>query len=159
MRCPYWVDESVAGCHLPCPEEARRLARVFTHFVVLVEEDEVHECWGSFDEYLAFLRSSGVTVLHLPTPDMGAPDLDEACRLVEEVVELSRRGARVLFHCYAGLGRTGTMLAAYLVRRRCVDWLTALREVRRANPAAGPQSYAQELFLEAFERECGCGGR
>ena len=96
---------------------------MFTHFVVLVEEDEVHECWGSFDEYLAFLRSSGVTVLHLPTPDMGAPDLDEACRLVEEVVELSRRGARVLFHCYAGLGRTGTMLAAYLVRRRCVDWL------------------------------------
>ncbi len=157
MSCPYWVDENVAGCSLPCPENIRQVVKGFTHVVSLVEEDEFYTCWSKgVTEFRRVLAELGVEHLWLPVPDMGAPDVDEACSLLDKVVEIVKKGGRILFHCYAGLGRTGTMLTAYLVRAKCMDWHKALTIVRRANPHAGPQSYVQELFLDYFESTCGC---
>jgi protein-tyrosine phosphatase len=156
LKCPYWVEERVAGCHLPCPAEAKALVERFTHFIILVEEDEVYECWSSFSDYIRFLEQHGVTPIHFPVPDMGAPDADEACQLIHQVISIVENGGRVLFHCYAGRGRTGIMLAAYLVVSRCMSWYDALAVVRAANPYAGPQSYVQEVFLDAIESTCSC---
>ncbi|MGE0326021.1 MAG: dual specificity protein phosphatase family protein, partial [Polyangiaceae bacterium] len=62
------------------------------------------------------------------------------------------RGDRVAVHCHAGLGRTGTMLAAFLIYRgeTAEAAITRVREVRPSYI----QSQAQLDFLKRFAEDC-----
>lgn len=91
----------------------------------------------------------GLRNLHFPIPDMGIPTPREAVRVCDEILRGIEAGEPAVVHCHAGLGRTGTMLAACLVRLgRTGD--EALREVRLVN-AGYVQSLAQERFLGHLE--------
>ena len=59
-------------------------------------------------------------------------------------------GASVAIHCRAGLGRTGTLLAAVLIYEGFAA-LDAIERVRRVQPRF-VQSQSQAEFLERFER-------
>jgi hypothetical protein len=61
--------------------------------------------------------AAGFEVRYLPIPDEGAPDLaalEAALGWLDEALYL---GKKVLIHCRHGIGRTGTVLNAYLLRR------------------------------------------
>ena len=60
-------------------------------------------------------ESAGFGFLSLPIPDGGAPTLAQAEAFVRFVTEQRRAGRPVAVYCALGLGRTGTMLAIYLV--------------------------------------------
>jgi atypical dual specificity phosphatase len=68
--------------------------------------------------------------IHLPVPDMTSPSLDELRTAIRFMQDRADQG--VVVHCGAGLGRTGTVLAAYLVSRgesapRALERVRALR--------------------------------
>ena len=69
--------------------------------------------------------------------DFTAPTLDQVDEFVAFVDSKIAEGKKVLVHCYAGRGRTGTMLAAYLIHQG-MSSDAAVREIReRADKAYG----------------------
>lgn len=124
----------------------------------------------AIDHDLALLRGMGVTVLvnlteremsaerlaafglrsyHLGIVDRGAPPLLWAKLLLAKIEVMLREGEVVAVHCLAVLGRTGMVLAAWLIR----EGLTAdeaLRRLRTLDPGF-VQSQEQEDLLHALE--------
>jgi len=73
-------------------------------------------------------------VRHVPMKDHQAPDtasLYEAATFVRDEV---KEGKTTLVHCLAGEGRTGCVLAAYLIKERGVAAEEAIRTLRRIKP-------------------------
>jgi atypical dual specificity phosphatase len=94
------------------------------------------------------LQSRGIQGLWMPVKDMQAPGLEEAEQMCRKVAGLMSQGHVVAYHCRAGLGRTGTMLASHLIMEG-KSALDALESVRRIEPR-WVQSDEQVRFLERF---------
>ncbi|MDY6979763.1 MAG: ATP-binding cassette domain-containing protein [Pseudomonadota bacterium] len=80
--------------------------------------------------------------------DMKAPKFEEAYAMCRRVQDRIASGQPVAYHCKAGLGRTGTMLAAQLVMEG-KSALDALESVRKIEPR-WVQSEEQVKFIEGF---------
>lgn len=59
----------------------------------------------------------GFEVYHLPVEDEGTPELEELEKALDWLDEAIYLGKKVLIHCRHGIGRTGTVLNAYILRR------------------------------------------
>ena len=93
-----------------------------------------------------------LTNIFFPIPDMHAPPLEDAHAMCAHIAGLLARGACVVFHCKAGIGRTGTMLGATLIWHGmpAPEALSTLRGIYRA----WVQSEEQEQFLVDFDAYC-----
>lgn len=102
-----------------------------------------------FDAALA--APYGIACNASPMPDMHPPSIEQALALCSAIDADLARGETVAVHCHAGLGRTGTVLAAYWLWRGggALSALRALEDVRRIEPG-WVQSAAQVKFLEEF---------
>ena len=95
------------------------------------------------------LARNGLKNFHLPVYDHEPPTVAQMQMLLARMSVALRRGEVLAVHCLAGLGRTGTVLAAWLVR----EGLTAEEALRRVRliDAQYVQSEAQEALLYEFE--------
>jgi atypical dual specificity phosphatase len=89
-----------------------------------------------------------ITALHLPVRDLTAPTPEQLERALDFIDRQRALGHAVAVHCLVGEGRTGTVLAAYLVRGGMTAE-QALRELRAQRPGALGTS-EQEHALRAF---------
>ena len=96
------------------------------------------------------LTRHGLKNVHLPIADRKAPTPAEMDMLVARMRELMENGKVLAVHCLAGLGRTGTILAAYLVKEKGMSAHGALNQIRRFNRQF-VQSDDQEDFLTEYE--------
>ncbi len=89
-----------------------------------------------------------LTALHLPVDDMTAPTPEQFERALTFIDQQRGQGRGVVVHCKMGQGRTGAVLAAYLIRGGTTAE-GAVRELRAICPGAicAPE---QERALRAF---------
>jgi atypical dual specificity phosphatase len=81
-----------------------------------------------------YLQGLPLTTEHMPMSDHGVPDLAVLDRGAEFVQKKVGEGKTVLVHCLAGEGRTGCVLAAYMVKDRGLGAAEALETIRDAKP-------------------------
>lgn len=62
-------------------------------------------------------RAHGFEVYHLPVEDEQAPDVAELEKALDWLDEAIYLGRKAYIHCRHGIGRTGTVLNAYILRR------------------------------------------
>jgi atypical dual specificity phosphatase len=140
LKSVTWDDENLAACRFPRTDKAlQELADKGVGLLVNLHE-RPHP-----PERLA---RYGMTELHLPVPDFTPPTPDQLERGVNAIESAIDNGTRVAVHCGAGLGRTGTLLACYLVRKG-LSPDQAIARVRALRPGS-VETPAQEAAVRAF---------
>lgn len=89
-----------------------------------------------------------ISSLHLPITDFTPPTIEQLRKFLDHVRFTLSQGGAVGVHCRAGLGRTGTVLASYLISEG-MDAASAMAEVRRIRPGS-IETDEQEAVLEEF---------
>lgn len=145
-----WVIEG-ALCGLAMPGRARPLARDLddlagrgvTLVVTALSSPMPAEA----------LESAGLAGHHVAVRDFAPPTQDQLERFVARARdEIDERGGAVAVHCFAGMGRTGTLLAAYLVAATEVDGRSAIDRIRRLRPGSIETVEQEQAVLELAAR-------
>jgi atypical dual specificity phosphatase len=100
----------------PFEEAQKEIQRQgITRVVCLTPEEEIR---SKSPEYASALEGGAFSWIHIefPIPDYGVPQDEEAfLNLVRSIAHQLQEGERVLIHCGAGHGRTGTVAICVLM--------------------------------------------
>jgi atypical dual specificity phosphatase len=113
-----------------------------THLITLTEND--------LDQNA--LARNQLSNLHLPIYDREAPSMAQTYMLVRRMQVMLDQGSVLSVHCRAGIGRTGTILAAWLIREGGLNATHAIERLRSIYRAY-VQTQVQEQFLQNFEQD------
>ncbi len=140
----WWIDEpSVLGsCNPTSADLAKLRAEGFNVIVSLLEEDVQRPCYDP-----ARARANGYARHNIPVEDFGTPTVDQLLEFVHLVDGLPE-DAKIIVHCYAGIGRTGTFAVAYWIARG-LEVEEAMVKIRSARPEA-VQTPEQRAILDDF---------
>lgn len=84
--------------------------------------------------------------MHIPIDDHKTPSVEQLHKAVSMIEGEIRNKRPVLVHCLAGLGRTGTVLASYLVSKG-LSARDAIEIVRKLRPGSIEKDQEESVFL------------
>jgi atypical dual specificity phosphatase len=142
VRLTWIVEHEVAAMPMPWPEDVERLPGEGVRGVLSLSERAPDG-----------LAAAGLEHLHLPVRDFSPPTVAQLAEAVAFMDGVLSKGGAVAVHCGAGLGRTGTVVAAWLVRRGR-STADAIREVRSRRPGS-VETPEQEDAVARFARSLG----
>lgn len=144
FRINWIVADKLAGSRYPKPEDLDYIFAEGIRAIVSMEHYEHPEA----------IISRRMEHLNIGIPDFTAPTLAQLKRIISFINAMNEKFKPVLVHCYAGIGRTGTIAAGFLISRG-MDVESALRHVRARIPGA-VQTADQEHVLHVYQQDCNC---
>ncbi|WP_272699540.1 protein-tyrosine phosphatase family protein [Desulfovibrio sp. Fe33] len=114
--------------------------------------DAILNLCGEFCDLHDIEKGAGFEVHYLPLEDEEAPGLIELEKTLEWLDEAIYLGKKVLIHCRHGIGRTGTVLNAYLLRRGLGHKLAgkALKKLK-----SKPANFVQWRTIRKYGKQSG----
>ena len=82
---------------------------------------------------------------------MAVPEFDNLVNAVDFIHNRITSNEPVMVHCLAGMGRTGTILACYLIKYQKMSADNAIQKVREERPGS-IQSFPQEEIIFQFAK-------
>jgi len=144
LDCDWIIEGKLAAMSFPSERSLRLLKQQgFTAIITVMAED--------VSPIPKWCQALGLKWLRYRAWDMTAPSLGDVRDFVAEVDAELGRGGKVAVHCLAGIGRTGTMMACYLVAHGAQP-AEAVAEVRRRR-AGSIQTRAQEQCVYDYHAE------
>jgi protein-tyrosine phosphatase len=137
-----WITDHVAAGHAPMSYDQLDAIRSTGITAIL-------NLCGEYCDLHEIEERAGFQVHYLPIPDECAPGLEAMEEALKWMDAIIARGGKVLVHCRFGIGRTGTLLMAYLIRGG-MQMKTAEKILRKT--AAGPARYCQWKFLRKYNK-------
>jgi atypical dual specificity phosphatase len=136
-----WIDRPHLAA-LAMPESAGDLSwlrRNGIEVLVSLTEEPPPRTW---------VNEAGLMGVNVPVPDMEPPSDRQLDHLLDTIRKANAAGMGVAVHCGAGLGRTGTVLAAYFVAHG-MNPKDAVEKVRTLRPGS-VETVEQERAVERF---------
>ncbi|GJP57377.1 hypothetical protein CLOM_g16399 [Closterium sp. NIES-68] len=157
-----WVTNELLACARPTDAMiedglAHRFAERGIRLIVNLEEPGEHPWCGPGITASGFSYTpdnfikAGVGYLHVPWKDMACPPFPTMLSIVQSISVFIGRRQKVAVHCHAGLGRTGLVIACYLVAANSLAAADAVAVVRAMRPGS-LQTRKQEVYVAEFQR-------
>jgi atypical dual specificity phosphatase len=139
-RFMWIVPDQIGACAYPLVEADWAVLREARVDVVVNLHTRAHAS--------AALEQHQVEQVHIPVADLTPPtqaQIEDGLRAIDEALA---RGRRVVVHCGAGMGRTGTLLACYFVKLGAAP--EAAIEMIRARRSGSIETVEQEQAVHAY---------
>ena len=135
------IEEKLAGSAIPTSkEEIDWVKQEGVKSIVTIREEPLEDEW-----------IKDVNYLHVHSNDMGIPEFSDLVDSVDFIHQRITNDEPVMVHCLAGLGRTGTILACYLIKYEKMLADDAITKIRKQR-SGSIQSYSQEEIIFRFEK-------
>jgi len=135
------IEGKLAGSAIPTSfEEIKWLVDGGVKSIVTVREESLDDDW-----------IKNINYLHIHSNDMGVPEFEDLIKAVDFIHQRITNNEPVMVHCLAGLGRTGTILACYLIKYQKLSADDSIQKVRESRPGS-IQSFPQEEIIFQFEK-------
>ena len=135
------IEGKLAGSAIPTSfEEIKWLVDGGVKSIVTVREESLDDDW-----------MKNINYLHIHSNDMGVPEFEDLIKAVDFIHQRITNNEPVMVHCLAGLGRTGTILACYLIKYQKLSADDSIQKVRESRPGS-IQSFPQEEIIFQFEK-------
>ena len=135
------INNKLAGSGMPTSHaELEWVIKQGVKSIITMTEDPLPSSW-----------IQNVKYLHMPTEDLSAPDMEKIDHAVDFIQEQIKNNEPIMVHCAAGIGRTGTILACYLMKYRNLSLKEAIDKVRKERPGS-IQSESQEIAIGLYRK-------
>ena len=135
------IENKLAGSAIPTSnDEVQWAVGQGIKSIITVREEPLDDTWVK-----------NVNYLHVLSNDMGVPEFNDLVYAVDFIHSRITNNEPVMVHCLAGMGRTGTLLACYLVKYQKMSADEAIQKIREERPGS-IQSFPQEEIIFQFAK-------
>lgn len=133
------LNNKLAGSGLPKSyDDMRWIIQMGIRSIVTMTEDRLPDSW--LDD---------INCLHVPTKDFSFPGISKIEEAVDFINDEISNNKSVLVHCGGGTGRTGMILACYLIKYHHYEPEAAIERIRKERPNS-IRSEIQQIAIKLF---------